>query len=139
MRPSRLLYVLPVASLAGCSTGPPEIMPKAPHGGAIVALPGNPNSIEVLRQESPDHPGKARLLVYGLDADLKPLTPAPTSATLKPRGRRVKSLELRPTNDSDPSRAGELATEPFEDPGEVSGELTITIGGKPASVEIGVR
>jgi hypothetical protein len=135
----RLPGILVAAALAGCGGTQAPIMPQAPHGGSILTLPDGKGRIEVLRQESPEKAGESRLLVYCLDAEMKPLTPGATAANLKPRGRGGRPLELKPTNNPDPSRSGELASEPFKEPGEVSGELTLTIGDRPVTLAIGVH
>jgi hypothetical protein len=139
MTKARLAACLLAASPAGCGQSQPSLTPMAPHGGTLVKLPDAQASAEIVRQDAPDKPGRTRLLLYYYGANLKPMTPAPTSATLKPKGRGVPQVELKPTGDPDPARAGELASPSFQADGDVAGELSTTIGGKPVTVTISVR
>jgi hypothetical protein len=139
MTKARLAACLLAASLAGCGRSQPSLSPTAPHGGTLVKLPDAQASAEVVRQDAPDRPGQTRLLVYYYDAGLKPMTPAPTAATLKPKGRGAPPVEFKPTGDSDPARAGELASPSFQADGDVAGELSTTIGGKPVTITINIR
>jgi hypothetical protein len=135
----RLVAYLVAASLSGCGHPQAPLTPSAPHGGILVKLADGRSVAEVVRRDAPDKPGRTQLFVYYYDADLKPMTPAPTAATLKPKGRGARSVELKPTGDPDPSKAGELASDPFEATGDVSGELSATIGGKPVAAVINLR
>ena len=128
----RPLACLVAAALAGCGGSPPPLTPPSPHGGMMLDLPDGRGVVEVVRQEAPDQPGRSRLLVYFLDAGLKPMTPSPASATLKPKQPRGVTIELKPAADG-------LESPPFEAPGGIEGELTATVGGKPTAVTIGIR
>jgi hypothetical protein len=139
MTKARLAACLLAASLAGCGPSQPSLTPRAPHGGMRIRLPDGQTSAEIVRQDAPDKPGQTRLLVYYYDAELKPLTPAPTAATLKPKGRGVPPVEFKPTGDPDPARAGELGSSSFQADGDVAGDLSTTIGGKPVTITISVR
>jgi hypothetical protein len=111
----------------------------APHGGTLVKLPDGRTSAEIVRQDAADRPGQTRLLVYYYDADLKPMAPPPTAATLKPKAKGLAPVELKPTGDPDPAKAGELGSSSFQADGDVAGELSTTIGGKSVTAAISVR
>jgi hypothetical protein len=130
---------LVTVSLVGCGQPTPVLPPPPPHGGTAFALPEAKGFVEVLRQDTPDHAGQTKLVVYFLDADCKPLSAPPTSASFDPRGRNVATIALTPTADADPSKSGGLASAPFDDPGGITGKLSATIDSKPVSVDIRVR
>jgi hypothetical protein len=139
MTKARLAACLLAASLAGCGGDRPPLSPTAPHGGTLVKLPDGQASAEVVRLDAADTPGQTRLLVYYYHADLKPMTPPPTAATLKPKARGLAPVELKPTGDPDPAKAGELGSPSFQADGDVTGELSTTIGGKPVTITINIR
>jgi hypothetical protein len=137
---SRLAFAAVVAAtLSGCGRAEPAVGPSAPHGGTLAGLPDGLGRVEIVRQDVSGKPDQARLVLYFLDPDGKPISPAPTAATLKTRESRGKPIDFKPTSDADPSKAGSLESAPFEAGGDISGELTSTIGGKPVSVMISVR
>jgi hypothetical protein len=127
------------ATLAGCGRAEPVIGPTAPHGGTLAGLPDGLGKLEIVRQDVSGKPDQARLLLYFLDPDGKPMTPAPTVATLKPKEPRGKAIGFKPTSVADPSKAGGLESTLFVTGGDISGELSSTIGGKLISVTITVR
>ncbi len=127
------------ATLAGCGGPPPSLGPPSPHGGSLFRLTDGRSTVEVVRRDAPDKPGQARLSLYFFDPGLKPKVPGPTVATLKPKERGARPVEFKPTGDADPARAGELAAAPFEAPGDVAGELSATVDGKPVTATINVR
>ena len=127
------------ASLAGCGGPSPTLPPPPPHGGTAFPLPGGKGFVEVLRQDPPDQAGRTQLVVYFIDPERQPLRAAPTVASFQPRIRKAAAIALKPTQDADPSKAGGLASTPFEDPGDIAGTLSATIEGKPASVAINIR
>jgi hypothetical protein len=127
------------ATLASCGPAEPVIGPTAPHGGTLAGLPDDLGKLEIVRQDVWGKPDQVRLILYFLDPDGKPMTPAPTSAALKPKEPRGQTVGFKPTTDADPSKAGALASTPFATSGDISGELSSIIGGKPISVTITVR
>jgi hypothetical protein len=92
-----------------------------------------------VRQDPPDRGGRTQLVIYFLDIELKPFRLAPAAASFLPRGRKSGTIALRPTQDTDPSRAGGLASSPFDDPGDINGMLSATIDGRSVSVPISLR
>jgi hypothetical protein len=128
-----------IATLAGCGRTEPVIGPTAPHGGTFAGLPEGLGRVEIVRQEVSGRPDQARLVLYFLDPEGKPITPAPTGASLKTREGRGNAVVFKPSGDADPTKAGGLESPPFGAGGDISGELTSTIGGKPVSVTINVR
>jgi hypothetical protein len=62
-----------------------------------------------------------------------------TAASFLPKGRKVAPVALKPTGDTDPSKAGGLTSAPFSDPGDIAGVLSATIDRKPVSVSISIR
>jgi hypothetical protein len=123
----------------GCTRTEPVMAPPPPHGGTLAGLPDGQGKLEIVRQEVPGAPDQARLILYFLDAHDKPLSPAPTAATLALKVPRGKSISFKPAGDADPSKAGSLESPPFATGGDISGELSATIGGKPVKVSIAVR
>ncbi len=123
-------------TLAGCGESQPTLGPRPPHGGSLFKLSGQPGSVEVVLQDAEGAPGRSRLLLYYLDAEMKPATPAPAAATLTPKGRDAGPVEFKPV---DGAEAGELASLPFPTGGEVVGELTATLNGKPVKAVINVH
>jgi hypothetical protein len=113
--------------------------PPPPHGGTTFPLPDGKGFVEALRQDAPDHVGQTRLVIYFLDMECKPLRSAPTAASFRPRGRGAATIALKPIPDAGPSKAGALASTPFEDPGDIAGMLSATIDGKPVSIAISIR
>jgi hypothetical protein len=135
-----LLPTLLIAStLAGCGTSQSPITPKAPHGGMIFDLPENRGSVEVVRRPADDKPGRVRLSLYYLDAEMKPMPSPPAAATLKSRGRKAGSIEFRPPSGGDPAKVGQLESPDLPDEGDFEGELTAAVDGKPATLSISVR
>ena len=82
---------------------------------------------------------RTQLVVYFIDPEHQPLRAAPAVASFQPRIRKAAAIALKPTPDTDPSKAGGLASTPFDDPGDIAGTLTATIEGKPTSVAINIR
>jgi hypothetical protein len=95
--------------------------------------------VEILRQDAPGQVGQIQLVIYFVDTECKPLPSAPTAAHFQPRGRRTATIALKPTQDADPSKAGGLASTPFDDPGDIVGMLSATIDSKPVSIAISIR
>jgi hypothetical protein len=133
--------ILPISLLilAGCNGAKPSLPPAPPHGGTAFPLPEGVGFIEALRQDAQDRPGRTQLVIYFLDAQHKPITPSPVDASFKPRTRGGSPVALKPTGDADASRTGGLASDPFDDPGEIVGEISATLDGKPVTVAISVR
>ncbi len=125
-------------ALTGCTRQQPAPTPQAPHGGSLHKLSDGRNSVEVV-QDGSGKPEGSKLLLYFCDAQFKPISPAPTSAKLLPRGRGASALEFKPTGDADPAKAGELACPPIAAAVDPSGELTATVDGKPVTAIITVR
>lgn len=138
MRPRHALPALVAAALVGCGSGP-VVGPTPPHGGTLAGLPDGLGTVEIVRQDAPGKADESRLLLYFLDPDGKPTTPAPTAATLRPRGPRGKAIDFKPAGDADASKAGALESPPMQAGGDVSGELSSTIDGKPVRVTINIR
>jgi hypothetical protein len=126
-------------SMSGCDSPRPMLPPPPPHGGTAFPLPQGKGFVEALRQDVPDKPGLTQLVVYFLDAECKPLAPASTAASFLPKGRRPAPIALKPTGDTDPTKAGGLASAPFSDPGDIAGTLSATISSNPVSISISVR
>jgi hypothetical protein len=126
-------------SLAGCDSPRPNLPPAPPHGGTAFPLPQGKGFVEALRQDAPDQPGRTQLVIFFLDADCKPLASAPTAASFLPKGRKAAPVALKPTGDTDPSKAGALASAPFSDPGDIAGVLSATIDRQPVAISISIR
>jgi hypothetical protein len=77
--------------------------------------------------------------VYFIDPERKPLGSAPTAASFQPRDRKAATIPLNPTQDSDPSKAGGLASSPIDEPGDIVGTLSATIDRQPVSISISIR
>jgi hypothetical protein len=133
------LVILTVSLLAGCTQPQAPLSRIAPHGGMLIGLPDTTGSVEVARQAVADKVGITRLYLYGLDADMKPMTPMPTAASLKSRGRGGKSFDFKPSSDTDPSKVGSLESPDLPDQGDIVGELSVTINGKPVTLPISIR
>jgi hypothetical protein len=132
-------FLLAATTLAGCGPEANSLPPPPPHGGTAFPLPEGKGFVEALRQDVPDKPGQSKIVVYFLDAQSKPLSSALTAVSFQQKGRGVAQVALKPTEDTDPSKAGGLASSPFNDPGEIAGMLSATIDGKPVSIAISVR
>jgi hypothetical protein len=139
MKFAHLLAISTASILAGCSQPQAPLSPRTPHGGMVFTLPDAPGSVELARQAVAEKPGITRLYLYGLDADMKPMTPMPTAVSLKSRGRGGKSFDFKPSSDPDPSKAGSLESPDLPDQGNVDGELSVTINGKPVTLSISIR
>jgi hypothetical protein len=139
MRLVYLFAVLVATILGGCAANQTPISPRTPHGGMLLALPDSPNSIEIVRQEVVGKPDSSRLILFYLDADQKPLTPAPTAATLKLRGRGARSIDFKPSSETDPSRAGGLESAEIPERGGIDGELSTNVNGKSVALAVSVR
>ena len=135
LRLALLPALLGASGLVGCSPTQAPLTPQAPHGGMIFDLPGGAGSVEVVRRLIADQPGRIRPCLYYLDAAMNPMTPPPTVATLKFRGRKGGSVEFQPPS----TQAGMLEGPNMPDAGDIEGELTATVDGKPAAVSISVR
>ena len=138
-RASLSAVLLLANTLAGCGPSSPTLPPPPPHGGTAFLLPEAKGFVEALRQDIPGKPGQTRLVIYFLDAESKSLTSALTAATFQPKGRGAVPVALKPTGDADPSKAGEWASTPFADPGEIAGVLSAKIESKPVSIAISIR
>ncbi|HEY2157461.1 MAG TPA: hypothetical protein VGH33_17665, partial [Isosphaeraceae bacterium] len=68
----------------------------------------------------------------------KPLSPAPSDVRLRLQGAGKKSIDLKPADDPDPAKSGGLAAA-VPDGGDVSGELSAKVGGKPITAAINTR
>jgi hypothetical protein len=124
--------------MLGCGQERPTV-PAPPHGGTAFVLPQGIGFVEVLRQDDREQPGRTKLLVYFIDPELKPFPFAPTAVTFQSKGRNAAKIALTPAPDGDPAKAGGLASEHFEDPGDIVGTLAATIDSKPVAVSISVR
>ena len=130
---ARLIACLIAATLAGCSSSEPSLpIVKAPHGGTLRTLPGGSGNVEVVRDDPTDKPGQTVITAYYYDAEMKPMSPTPGSASLRSRDRKVGTVALKPAGDA-------LASDPFAANGGIDGELSATIGGKPVAVAISLR
>jgi hypothetical protein len=132
------LFLL-TASLAGCDSPRPMLPPSPAHGGTAFPLPQGKGFVEALRQDVPDQPGRTQLVIYFLDAECNPLPSASTAASFLPKGRRTAPIALKPTGDTDLSKAGGLASAPLTDPGDIAGTLSATIYSKRVSISISIR
>ncbi len=139
MRLALLPALLVASGLVGCSSTQAPLIPKAPHGGMIFDLPGGAGSVEVVRRPIEDQPGRIRPCLYYFDAAMNPKAPPPAVATLKLRGRKGGSVEFRPPSAADPAGVGMLEGPNLPDAGDIEGELTATVDGKPTTVSISVR
>ena len=131
---SRILSTAVLASaIVGCGGGGPAPGNLPPHGGTLVPLSGAGGGgfAEVVRD------GR-RVVVYFLDPDRKPLSPAPSDVRLRLQGAARKTVELSPVDDPDPAKSGGLAGATPDD-GDVSGELSARVGGKPVTASINAR
>jgi hypothetical protein len=131
--------LLLATTLAGCGPPRPILPPPPPHGGVAFALPDGKGFIEVVRRAVDDKAGLSRLSLYFLDAEMKPMTPSPTAAILKGRGRGGLSVDFKPSTDTDPSKAGGLESPDLLDQGAIDGELKATVDRKPIALSISVR
>ena len=138
-RASRRAIFLVAASLAGCDQRDSMLPPHPPHGGTAFPLPEGKGFVEVLRHDTPDQAGRTQLVIYFVDSECRPLRSAPTAASFHPRGPRAAKIALKPTHDADPSKAGGLASTPFDDPGDIVGMLSGTIENQPISIAISIR
>jgi hypothetical protein len=134
-----LVALLGAAVLAGCGQQSLSLPPPPPHGGTAFSLPEGKGFVEVLRQDVPDQPSQAKLLVYFLDPDCRPLSSTPGAVAFQPRGKKGTKVAFSPAGESDAAKAGALASAPFPDAGDVGGILSATIDGKPISVTVSVR
>ena len=125
--------------LAGCGQATVKLPPPPPHGGTAYSLPDGKGFIEVLRQEVPDQPSQAKLVVYFLDADCRPLSSTPGAVAFEPRGKTSMKVAFTPAGASDAANAGALTSAPFPDSGDIGGTLSATIDGKAISVAVSVR
>jgi hypothetical protein len=139
MRASMTTLLLLTMSFAGCDSPRPILPPPPPHGGTAFPLPQGKGFVEALRQDVPDKPGLTQLVIFFLDADCKPLASAPTAASFLPKGRKAAPVALKPTGDTDPSKAGALASAPFSDPGDIAGVLSATIDRQSVAISISIR
>jgi hypothetical protein len=122
MRLRPALSAVLAAALAGCGAER-VVVPAAPHGGTFVGLPDGLGRVEIVRRGATDKPDHARLLLYFFGPDDKPITPAPTSATLEPKERKGKAVAFKPAADTGPSNAGALESPQFDTGGDIAGEL----------------
>jgi len=131
---------LAVAALVGCGRSEPVLpQPKAPHGGTVVTLPGGLGNAEFVREDVPGTPLQTKLFIYFINSDGKPIAAAPTTATLKLKERRTTPVSFKLSPAADPATVGALASAPFTINGDIAGELTATVGGKPVTVSVNVR
>ena len=127
------------ACLPGCGGQSPVLPPPPPHGGTAFPLPEGKGFVEVLRQDAPDQAGRTQLVIYFIDPESKPFGSPPTAASFLPRGRKAATIALKPTQDTDSSKSGGLASPPIDEPGDIVGTLSATIDSKPVSVAINIR
>jgi hypothetical protein len=127
------------AVLVGCGNRERLVVPSAPHGGTLAGLPDGLGTLEIVRQDLPGATSQTQLVLYFLGPDGRPLTPAPRSATLKPRERGARPIDFRASDAADPSKAAALQSPPLGGRGDVTGELSATLGGKPVNLSISVR
>ena len=140
MKPTALTIALLAASLAGCNSSQPILVPKSPHGGVLFVLPDGSGRVEVVREDDPAKPDKVQIVVYFLDEKFQPLEPTPTAVSFKPKApRNAPKVELKPTGDADPAKASGLASPPLDNIGSVAGELSATVASKPYTIPINVR
>ncbi len=128
-----MIACLTAATLIGCSSSEPNLIaPKAPHGGTLRKLPDGLGSVEVVRDDPADKSGQSVLTAYYYDVEMRPMSPTPSSASLRSKERRNGTIALKPTGDA-------LASAPFTVEGGIDGELSTTVGGKPVGVTISLR
>jgi hypothetical protein len=140
MKPTVLTMGLLLAALTGCNPSPPTLVPKAPHGGSLFALPETTGRVEVVREDDPARPDKVQIVVYFLDEQFQPLEPTPTAVAFQPKTpRNAPAVELKPTVEAEPAKASGLASPPLDNTGPVAGQISATIAGKPVVVPINVR
>ncbi len=115
--------------------------PRAPTAALSSALPDGQGYVEILEQTAPIQGKKSqsRVVAYFLDSSRKPLASTPTAFSLNVPSAGTALIELKPTGDADPAKAGGLATSPIPDRDGLSGDLSATIDGKAVTVPIDVR
>lgn len=118
-------------ALAGCGAGDPAAGALPPHGGTLTPLTGARGFAEVVR----DGP---RLVVYFLDPDREPLSPAPSDVRLRLRGAARKTVDLKPVSDPDSARSGGLVASVPDGEG-LSGKLSAKVDGLQVTFPIDVR
>ena len=139
MRTRHLTAALILAILAGCDGPPnPKPGPATPHNGSLVALPDGLGFVEILKEADPARRGQSKVVAYFLDPSKNPLA-AVTTVSLKSQASGGKAVDFKPAGDAGPAKAGAMISSSFSDRGEVEGDLTATIGGKPITVPINVR
>jgi len=131
---------LTLALLTGCDGGPPvpKPGPATPHNGTLVSLPEDGGFVEIVKEPDSGKKDRAKILAYFLDSSRNPITTV-SAVTLKSKATGNKPIELKPTGDADPAKAGGMATPSLPDVGEIDGELTATIAGKPVTIPLNVR
>ncbi len=128
------------AFVMGCGRLEPTITrPQAPHGGTIVGLPNGLGNVEVVREAVDGKPDESKLFLYFIDAGGKPIVQAPTAANLKPKERRVAAVSFKPAAGTDSSKMGALESSSVRAGGDISGELSTVIAGKPVAVIVNIR
>ena len=120
-------------------------------GVAIISLtPASAQTLRIGLQEDPDTLDGAKnwsfvgrnvmtsicdkLVDIGPDASIVPMLA--TNWTTSADG---KAITFKPAADADPSNAGALESPQIDTSGDIAGELSSTIGGKPVRVPINIR
>jgi hypothetical protein len=130
-----------LASLAcaGCGGGPPNPQPgpATPHSGALSAIPDGQGYVEVLKAPAPGNKKMTQVSLFFLDADKKPVSSPPPSATLK-LFTATPPIEFKPIT-GDPTKEGGLISTPFLDRDDMSGNLTASINGTSMTIPLTIR
>ncbi len=124
-----------IAAVSGCGgTGALDGGPKPPHDGELITLPGGKGYVEVVTKKaaSPKTPLDGELSFYFLKDASTPLSPAPSTGTLKVGKSEVK-LE---------SQGDALVTPkgpPLLQKGNLDGLLKVDLDGQTVNIPLGVR
>jgi len=129
---------LVVGMLSGCGGGPPSTSnagPPPPHSGNLKTMPGGKGYVEIVKKDAPSStaPMTGEVSFYFLKEDgATPYSPAPSTGTLTVGKKKVT---LQPAGDG-------LATPngpPLFAKGDVDGNLSVELDGKPVTIPLGVR
>jgi len=117
--------------LAGCAGDGSHKVPPPAHGGTLVELPDRKGHVEVVKRDAPGQAKASQVVLYFLNSSSTPMDPPPTAATLKLRGG--KPIDFKS------AEGGSMEAGPIPNLGDLEGELTATIDGKPITVPLGRR
>src|SRR5262249_49631194 len=124
--------------LIGCGGGAPSTSnpgPPPPHGGNLIALPGEKGYVEIVKK--PAGSGKAPLTAevsfYFLKSDgTTPVSPAPAAGKLQVGN---KDVALQAEGDALVTPSGP----PLFAKGDVDGLLSVELDGKAMKIPLGIR